>query len=147
MNYASASVIATPQTTEVQDQRKYLERRLGEVYETKREPLEALFGLIDDDAPRGPEELAKRLAEGKYSVRGAGDDAKNAHKYNHWYGADLIVWRDPAKKADHDGFKAAKEDLKAKRQAALDAIKIDEPKAGLDAIKALEAWEPTGAAN
>ena len=56
---------------------------------------------------------------------------------------DMIRWRDPAVKADHDGYTAARKELQEKRQAALDIIKIDDPKAGLDAIKALEAWEPS----
>ena len=145
MNYASAS-ISTP-ATEAQDQRKYLERRLGEVYNDRREGLEAKFGLTDDNSPVGPTELAERIAAGKFIIRGTGDDAKNAERYRYWSAYDLIQWRDPAKKADQDGFDAARKDLKAKRQAALDTIKIDDPKAGLDAIKALEAWPPTGAAN
>jgi hypothetical protein len=147
MNYASASVIATPATTETQDQRKYLAKRLDEVYHNHRDGLEAKFGLTDDEAPHGPKELAERLAAGKFSIRGTGDDEKNAGSYRYWTAGDLIRWRDPAKKADQDGFDAARADLKAKKQAALDIIKIDEPKAGLDAVKALEAWEPTGAAN
>lgn len=145
MNYASAS-ISTP-ATETQDQRKYLERRLFEVYADKRDPLESLFGLLDDHAPQTPAELAARIADGKFTIRGTGDDTKNAAHYRYWGAAELIQWRDPAKKADMDGFKAAKDALKAERQKALDIIKIDDPKSGLEAIKALEAWTPTGAAN
>lgn len=145
MNYASASISAP--ATETQDQRRYLERRLQEVYADKRDGLESKFGLTDDDTPVGPAEVAKRIADGKFIIRGTGDDAKNATRYTYWSLGDLIQWRDPAKKADQAGFDAARLDLKAKRQEALDAIKIDEPKAGLDAIKALEAWTPTGAAN
>lgn len=145
MNYASAS-ISTP-ATETQDQRKYLSRRLDEVYNSKRDGLESKFGLADDAPPTGPKELADRLAAGKFIIRGAGDDAKNADKYRYWHYTDLIQWRDPARKADQEGFDAARKDLKAKKQEALDTIKIDEPKAGLEAIKALEAWTPPGAAN
>jgi hypothetical protein len=140
MNYATATVQAG--TTETQDQRKYLEKRLHEVYSEKRDPLEATFGLIDAEPPVGPIELAERLKEGKFTIR-TGD--KDQYRYWHW--TDLIVWRDPAAKRDDEGFKAALEALKDARQKALDIIKIDEPKAGLDAVKALEAWEPTGKAN
>lgn len=138
MNYATATVQAA--TTETQDQRKYLERRLQEVYSDKREGLEATFGLFDDDCPTSVTDLAERLKEGKYTLR-TGD------KYQFWHWTDLIQWRDPAKKQDHDGFKAALEELKALKQKSLDIIKIEDPKAGLDAVKALEAWTPTGAAN
>jgi hypothetical protein len=145
MNYATASVIATPQTTETQDQRKYLAKRLEEVYITLREPLEAAFGLTDDDAPIGPKETAQRIADGKFTIRGMDDKDLRSYKYYSWY--DLIQWRDPSRKADQDGFEAARKALKAEKQKVLDTIKIDEPKAGLEAIKALEAWTPTGAAN
>ena len=144
MNYASAS-ISTP-ASETQDQRKYLSRRLEEVYADKRSPLEAAFGLTDDETPRGPRELAARLADGKYVIRGLDND-NSAYSYKYWAAGDLIQWRDPARKADQAGFDAARTDLKAKKQEALDTIKIDDPKAGLEAIKALEAWKPTGAAN
>jgi len=144
MNCATATVQAG--TTETQDQRKYLTNRLQEVYSDKRDPLEAAFGLTDDEAPRGPLELSERLKAGKFSVRYLeADTHPDAYRYWHW--TDLIQWRDPAAKRDEDGFKKAVEELKALRQAALDTIKIDEPKVGLDAIKALEAWKPTGAAN
>lgn len=144
MNYASASVTTAP--TEAQTQRKYLEQRLYDVYQGKREPLEAKFGLTDDAPPTTPSELAERLKAGKFAIRGL-DDGSDKNDYRYWSASELIRWRDPAKKADQAGFDAAKADLKAKRQAALDTIKIDEPKAGLDAVKALESWEPTGAAN
>lgn len=140
MNYASASISAP--ATETQDQRKYLSKRLDEVYRTKRDPLEGIFGLTDDATPQGPKEVSERIAAGKFVIRGLEGEA--GRDYSYWAGGDLIQWRDPAKKADQDGFTAAKKDLKAKYQTTLDTIKIDEPKAGLDAIKALEAWEPTG---
>lgn len=145
MNYASAS-ISTP-STETQDQRKYLEKRLSATYAELRDPLEAFFGLIDDTPPQSPKEFAERIAEGKFKIRGTGDDEKNATSYRYWDIGSLMIWRDPAKKSDQDGFDAARADLKAKRQAALDIIKIDEPKAGLEAVKALEAWEPTSSAS
>ena len=139
MNYASAS-ISTP-ATETQDQRKYLQSRLQDVYGAKKSPLQAQFGLIDDDAPETMKDLQERIAAGKFTFL----DEKDARPYHHW--TEMLRWRDPAKKADQDGYTAAKTELKAKYQAALDTIKIDEPKAGLEAVKALEAWTPTGAAN
>ncbi len=139
MNYASAS-ISTP-ATETQDQRKYLTRRLDEVYQDNRDPLEAEFGLVDDEYPETLKDLKERIAAGKFTFR----DEKDVRPYHHW--TEMLRWRDPAKKADQEGFTAAVKALKAERQKALDIIKIDEPKAGLEAIKALEAWTPTGAAN
>lgn len=136
--YASATIAAP--TTETQDQRKYLEKRLNEVYRSKRDPLEAKFGLVDDDAPQGAAEFQKRIADGAYTMR-TGD------KYQYWHWTDLIQWRHPDRKQDNEGFAAARTDLKAKKQAALDIIKIEDPTAGLKAIKDLESWEPTGAAN
>ena len=139
MNYASAS-ISTP-ATETQDQRKYLTNRLQEVYNEKRDSLEATFGLIDDEPPTTAKEMLERIEAGKFVIKGL----DKPDRWFEWYSA--IQWRDPAKKADKDGFEAARKALKAERQKVLDIIKIDEPKAGLEAIKALEAWTPAGAAN
>lgn len=141
MNYASATVQAG--TTETQDQRKYLVSRLSDVYASKKDPLYATFGLVDDEAPLSATELAARLKDGKFTIK-TGEKYERP-SYYHW--TDMIVWRAPDRKADRDGYEAAKADLKKKYQEALDIIKIDEPKAGLEAIKALEAWTPTGAAN
>ena len=139
MNSYASATIAAP-TTEAQDQRKYLARRLEEVYDILRYPLEAKFGLADDEAPTSAKEFKERIEAGQFTFREHKDG-----RYFYWM--DAIKWRDPSKKEDKEGFAAACKDLKAKKQAALDIIKIDEPKAGLDAIKALEAWTPTGAAN
>ena len=141
MNYATANVVTAPQTSETQDQRKYLTQRLSEVYHTKRDPLEQKFGLYDDDAPTSSTELAERLKEGKYTLR----TDKEVGRWAMWF--EHIQWRSPDRKRDDEGFKAAVDDLKAERQKALDIIKIEDPKAGLEAIKALEAWEPKNAAN
>lgn len=149
MNYATATVQAG--TTETQDQRKYLSNRLEEIYWEKFRPLDAQFGLMDDKAPTTPKELKERIASGKFTIVGLPKDDEDdefdddAYFYGSWH--RLLKWRDPAKKADHEGHKAAHKELRDLRQKTLDIIKIDEPKAGLDAIKALEAWTPTGAAN
>jgi hypothetical protein len=137
-SYATATVQAG--TTETQDQRKYLEKRLYEVYSEKRDPLEATFGLIDDEAPNTVDEFKKRIADGSYTFR-TGD------QYRYWSWMDLIQWRHPDRKRDDEGFKAALEDLKAARQKALDDIKIKDPETGLKAVIDLESWEPTGKAN
>lgn len=148
MNYATATVQAG--TTETQDQRKYLSQRLEDIYWELLRPLEAKFGLTDDERPLTPKDLKKRLADGMFVIKGikdAEDDEDDEDDYFYGGWTNMIRWRDPAKKADHDGYVAAMKELQALRQKTLDIIKIDEPKAGLDAIKALEAWTPTGAAN
>lgn len=149
MNYATATVQAG--TTETQDQRKYLSQRLESIYYDLRLPLFAQFGLTDDPCPKTPKELKQRIADGKFIIKGLKDDdnddefADDEYFYGSW--ESMIRWRDPAKKADSEGYVAATKELEDLRQKTLDIIKIDEPKAGLDAIKALEAWTPTGAAN
>ena len=140
-NYASATVTAAP--SDESKQRSYLEQRLYDVYCTKRDPLQATFGLQDDAAPATPEELNQRIKDGKFIIRGL--DGKKDMRFYYW--TDMFQWRDPSRKADVEGYEAAKADLKSKRQDALDTIKIDTPAAGLAALKALEAWEPTTAAS
>lgn len=148
MNYANvANAAITVPPTEVQDQRKYLEKRLDQLFYAKDEPLYRHFGLDDDAAPYSPVEFKKRIDEGKFQIRGVDFDQEHAARYDHWHWTDLIAWRDPAKKADRDGYDAARKDLREKKQNTLDIIKIDDPKAGLEALKAFEAWEPKGATN
>lgn len=147
MNYATATVHAA--TTETQDQRNYLQSRLEDIYYTKERPLYAQFGLTDDEAPTTPKELKARITDGKFVIIGlpkddAEDDFDDCY-YGGW--SRLIRWRDPAKKADQGGYEAARKELKDEYQKALDVVKIDDVKAGLEAVKALEAWKPTGAAN
>ena len=142
MNYASASVTAP--ATDVQDQRKYLGKRIEEVYYEKRGPLEATFGLNDDEAPRDPKELKDRLDSGKYIIRGLD---KDADCYRYFHASELIQWRDPARKADQDGFEAARKALKAVRQEAVDVAKLKSIDEGFEQLKKLEAWTPTGAAS
>lgn len=148
MNYATATVHAA--TTETQDQRKYLQRRLEDIYYQKERPLYVTFGLTDDEAPTTPKELKARIADGKFVIIGLPKDDEDEDDFDDcYYGgwSRLIRWRDPAKKADQDGYDAARKALKAEYQKAMDTIKIDDVKAGLEAVKALEAWKPTGAAN
>lgn len=148
MNYATATVHAA--TTETQDQRKYLQRRLEDIYIRKERPLYAAFGLTDDVAPSTPKELKARIADGKFTIIGLPKDEEDEDDFDDcYYGgwSRLIRWRDPAKKADQDGYDAARKALQDEFQKAMDTIKIDDVKAGLEAVKALEAWEPTGAAN
>lgn len=148
MNYANvANAVVTAPPSDAAMQRKYLEQRLHDIYYTKRDPLEAKFGLTDDDAPRTPKEFKERMDAGKFQIRGIDIDKDKGDQFRYWHWTDLIRWRDPAVKADQEGFDAAKKDLKAKRQAALDIIKIGEPADGLKAIQELEAWEPTEAAS
>lgn len=147
MNYATATVTAA--TTETQDQRKYLANRLQDVYFDKERPLYAMFGLTDDEAPTSPKELKQRIADGKFTILGLPKDGEDEDEDDFFYGgwSRMLRWRDPAKKLDRDGYDAARKELKDMYQKTLDIIKIDDVKAGLDAVKALEAWKPTGAAN
>jgi len=150
MNYATATVQAG--TTETQDQRKYLTQRLENIYYKLEAPLYAQFGLDDDMPPSSPKELKERIKAGKFTIKGIKADVDGEDDYDDdgiYFGswASMIRWRDPSVKADSEGYEAARKELMDLRQKTLDTIKIDEPKAGLDAIKALEAWKPTGAAN
>lgn len=119
----------------------YLTGRLHDAFDAKNTELQRMFHLIDDQAPRTPEELIERIKAGKFTL------PEKDKRRTYWGAYDQIIWRDPSAKKDQDGYDAAFDLLEKERTKAKDAIMISDPADGLKAIQALEAWTPTGAAN
>lgn len=131
-SYATAATINVADNAE-KDQRRYLERRLSDIFYSKKNTAKKQFGLVNDDAPRTFEDLKARLDAGKYVI-----DEKDAKKKDWNNGLSYVEWRDPSVKQDQEGYDAWKKAAKAELTRIEDSIKIDAP---ADALKAVQAFE------
>lgn len=105
-SYASA-VVSAPESIE-QTQRHAVMRALSNAFDKIRSDLKKQFGLIDDESPKTPTELVKRIADGQYTI-----DKEHAD-YEGWDAASAVRyvrWRDPSKVEDKAGYKAARAQL------------------------------------
>ena len=134
-----------------QNTRDYLVRRLEAVgYELERK-LPDQFNLYVNNTPKTYKELIdaikndkfklnKRIAERLEDI----DDGEDVEDY--LCGPfDGIIWDGP--QPDRKGYDVAYKSLCAAKTAANDIIMTSDPKDAVEALKALEAWVPAGAAN
>lgn len=131
---AYASLAVNAETIEG-GQRKYLNSRLYDIYETLKTKLKKQFGLQDDDQPATIKEALKRIQDGKFIV---------PEKYEDGSACDMgyrLRWRDPAIKEDKDGFKAAKAELVTAYTKALDAAALRDISEAEKIIADFEAFE------
>lgn len=112
----------------------HLADRLETIRSKKYRELEKAYGLRDDDAPATPNELLKRIADGKFYIP---EDRKNDRNYDP---LRYFLWRDPSVKKDPDGFNKAFETLDAAKTKVEDAIYV---KSSFDALAAVEDFEST----
>lgn len=121
------------------DQRRYILDRTRTVQCQKSRDLEETFGLVDDVRPTNPEDLIKRIQDGKF-VLTAKDEFDDDEDCGYYHNFERLHWRDPAKVRDQEGNKAAQKRL-------LDASQKLSDKARLytiaDATKAFEEFEAT----
>lgn len=111
----------------------YLQGRIRDVSYTKTDELTKTFALLDDPTPTNGQELVERILAGKYVI-------PSNEKKRYGYAQDQITWRDPAKKADREGYDKAFNALEDARTAANDIIMIGSPADGLAALQAFEKW-------
>jgi hypothetical protein len=129
----------------------YLEGRLYNTVSKLDNELRKQFGLVDDEFPTSPKELAERLKAGKYVVRYLHEDG-NPGEYDDYINryeplGGLIRFRDPAVKEDQDGYSAAREEMLTVKKSVEDTLYIDTPENALKAIQEFENWKPAGKAN
>lgn len=121
--------------SDAQIAKSYLDNRLDGAYYAKTEQFRKDFHLDNDNPPETMEEFVKRIQDGKFTVK----DEYKKKEVSYTSPSRYITWRDPALKADQDGFdKAADAALKAKTEAS-DIIQVMDAKAGLEALKAFES--------
>ena len=126
--------------SETDRQRDHLLGRLYAVEGNKDWDARKAFNLDDDNEPRTGKELLERIKAGKFTFDE--DFEKKSLEKNCWgcYGPmSFIKWRDPAKVADKDGYKAWMEKTRKAYQTAQDEIKIKDPKDGLEVLRAFES--------
>lgn len=117
-SYATANVITADSIESAQ--REAVRSTLRSAYDKVRSELKKQFGLVDDDAPRSPAELVKRIADGHYTID------KEYVDYEGW-GAESAIryirWRNPETVEDKAGYKAARAKLdEAYEDAKLKAV-------------------------
>lgn len=120
--------------TELSVKQSYLERRMYDVTSTKEMDLRKKFGLMDDEFPKDPFDLVKRIQDGKFVLPEKNETAV------YWdCPLNYITFRDPAIKKDQEGFNEAYKDLRVKKTEIKDIIAIKTPEEALSAIQAFEA--------
>jgi hypothetical protein len=109
----------------------HLNNRARDIYSRHLGNLRKMFNIGNDEPPKSAIELVKRIKAGKYVLPSEEDD----------YGWASIMWRDPAAKADHDGFNTALAALDKEKQFVVDSIIVEDKDIALVAVRAFENWE------
>lgn len=126
-----------PMELEIRLQRDYLLSRLNDIFQEKKDAAKRdLFFLFDDDAPKTFAEMQERIAAGKYAL----DEEKEKKYKSQGYGPLYFVkWRDPANKADQDGYLVWRKRAVKAYDAVKDDLRIKPVEQGLDALRAFES--------
>lgn len=114
------------------EQRNYIAHQLDLAATEANTSLTKFFAIFDDAAPATPKEFVDRILAGKYILpknrRGddLSEDTCDCYDDDFCYQspAQMIIWRDPAKKADRDGYDAAVEDMNAAKKAANEVVML-----------------------
>lgn len=138
---ANATVVAVAADPE-KDMREHLSRRLRRVYNDKTDKLYKDFYSVDE--PKTKEEILSRLKSGKFTLEDSSFDKEgNLRPYDSAVGA--LSWR--LAPVDDKGYEAARKLVADEYTKVDDTITVMSPEVGLEALRAFEAWQPTGKAN
>lgn len=121
----NVQTVATADTTE-RSQRDHLLNRIFKEFCSKDVQMRRDFWLDEMKEPQTAAEAVQRIKDGLFEL--PGDDDFDG-------GYTSIRWRDPSKKADLAGYKAALEKMKTARQDAEDEITILAPEKGLETLR------------
>lgn len=126
-----------------QRQKDHLLGRLHEIKYTKRNALEVEFGLSELPRPKTPAELVAYIKEGKYVFKHEDDLSEcdsgfcgNEFYYSPWR---YIEFRDPAVKADREGYEKAEKALEKLYDDTKDDIVVLDVEKGLAALRQFES--------
>lgn len=126
-------------------EKDYLLSRLDSLTQTHTRSLKEHFNL-NDLYPRTPFELMEFLKKGHYELSEKRIQRVRDNEYGYTKDEDLywgeplsyLVFRDPKKKRDKEGFEKAEELLLKAKQSTKDLIIIKSPDEGLAALQAFE---------
>lgn len=121
------------------EQRSYILERTFSVQRQKDLALEEFFNLRDDARPMSPEDLIKRIQDGKYVLESK-DEFDDEDEFCFSNNFDRLHWRDPAKVRDQVGYKAAEKNLKEAVQKLQDKARLYTI---AEATKAFEEFQAT----
>ena len=121
------------------EQRRYLERRVGSVYDDHSNKLRSDFHM-GPQYPATLREALDRIEKGTVKFPKGADLEEMGYDLDGNFYSDAIWgsvdWR--TEEADKDGFKAAEKLLNKAFTDAQDTIKVADPKDGLTALKEFE---------
>jgi hypothetical protein len=105
--------------------------RLNMLKDEKTNDLRQKFGLEDDAPPHTAEDFLKRIADGQYKLR----------EKTSWLTSfvDRVMWRDPSKEVDQDGYNAAYEELEDAFANTMDEVVVLPEVDGLTALNEFKA--------
>lgn len=125
--------IDTTSTSMDLSQKTYLRERAYEIWHAKHAVLETKFNICDDAPPATVKDFVQRIKDGKWTT----DSEKDLTRKS-WQPTNYILWRDPARVADTEGYDAAKVVLGNQFQAIKDTIVIKTP---AEALSEMRTWE------
>ena len=117
---------------DVQNARRYLNRQIQDLENTTQYAISQKFHTVDDNPPSDGKELVDRILAGKYEI--------TEDEHTSWHYPYGIRWRDPSKKADMEGFKAAMENFKNAVQKTYDAAAVLTPAEALASLDDLREY-------
>lgn len=132
MNYmnSNCAVACCPPQQEKQE-KIYMVERLNMIKDEKNLELRQKFGLEDDAPPRTAEDFLKRIADGQYKLR------EGTAWLTSFY--DRVMWRDPKKELDQEGYNAAYEELEDAFENTMDEVVVLPEVDGLAALNEFKA--------
>jgi hypothetical protein len=139
MNYAHLAAVAVTNAaeTDVSKAKQHLLSRLHDIQFAHWEKLREHFGLKDDMRPQSPEELVKRIQDGKFVI--PDHEQEDFDFYSPGDLVHFIKWRDPSKKKNKEGFEVAQKALRDAEKKVEDKIAVYDPEKGLKALEEFES--------
>lgn len=146
----SISIDAPAGKSEIDTQREYLINRLYEISKGIRSNLRKDFHLDGPHSPWNYKQLIDAIKNDKFKLTDYAKEVDEAIERketgeDRWFDYGVfagIEWTD-FPKADYKGFDKAVNALEKARTDTVDIIMVSDAKAGLEALKAFEAWKPT----
>ncbi len=111
--------------------RKYLQREMDGLHCQVVEKLRDTYNINDMLAPKTPREMRERINQGLFEI--TGEDSAPDKSFG--WGGPGLRWRDPAKKADHEGYNKAADEYESEFSKVMTKLFV------LPSIEGLKIYE------